>query len=194
MIRFICFYRGFYDSQRESGWGAKGNELTEHIDIVDSSDKKIALPFWWYREMLKSIIKGLFNNKTFSEWFYRGDYTLSKYLFDVLCNRYLSYAKRIENTFGYTVKLLEVGRGDGKTEPKRYKWYQADKKIFSGIYATDSFREYFEYYNLKSSKSMDDLKRYTGLRASLSLMKKNMNSHMVNTFTKDQEEKKNASR
>ena len=185
MIRYKCFYKGFYDSQRESGWGAKGNELAEHVDIIDKSDKKYALPFYWYRPMIKDLVLGVFNSKTFSSWYFRGDYTLPKYLLDIVCYRYLSYCKRLENTFGYTVKLLEVGRGDGKTESKRYKWYEMDKKIFAGVYATDSFREYFEYYNLKSKKSMSDMRRYNDLRASLPLMKKYMNSHMVNTFTKD---------
>ncbi|MBQ8289975.1 MAG: hypothetical protein IJY01_03800 [Clostridia bacterium] len=188
MIRHKCFYRGFYDSQRATGWGAKGNELTDHVDIIDKSDKKIALPFWWYRELLKDLIKGFFNSKTVKNWLYRGDYTLGKYLVDVICSKYLAYCKRIENTFGFSVYELEVARGDGKSDPKRYKWYMADKKIFSGVYATDSFKEYFAYYNLKTSAALQDQKRFTGLRAPLPLMKRYMNSHMVDTFTKDMED------
>lgn len=188
-LRYVNFGRDFFDSQRETGWGAKGNELADHINIIAESENRIALPGFLYRDMLYDWFVGFYNGFIFKKWIHRGDNTLRVYLLDKLILPYINYCERLKNVFGYKVKKLTVERGDGKGSLDEHKWYQMKKKVFCDVYPTDSFYSYFGAMSAQTKTAFRDLERYQGLYPELDELKL-QRSNFVNSFLLHSEKKR----
>ena len=195
MIDFKCFVRLFSDSQRASSWGADGRELSDVVSIESVSEDRLALRFFNWRAMLRDLLMNLHDSKTFEHWFNRGDTSLRIYLIWKLTCRYLNYCERIENTFGYRVQTLSRQAGTEEGEKTLYKYYDQNKKVRAGMYATDSHVSYFRKNNLKANMSLDEIERYQTLHPTYEEMVEKSNSHMYKKWTEqNQSQNKKRSR
>ena len=183
MIDFMCFVRMFCDSQRASSWGADGRELSDVISIDAVSEDRLALRFFHWRALLRDIFQGIHDSGTFSHWFNRGDTSLPVYLLWKLTCKYLNYCERIQNTFGYRVQRISRQAGTEEGPKTEYKYYDQNKKVRAGMYATDSHVSYFRKNNLRANLSLDEVERYSTLHPTYEEMAEKSNSHMYKKWT-----------
>ena len=189
MVDFNCLLKMFTDSQRISSWGADGRELSDMLLISNKSEERLALRFFGIRALIGERIGGFVKSKTFSNWYFRGDRTLFKYLVDNSLGRYLNYCERIKNTFGYTVVTLERQLGTEEGGKTLHKFYSANKKENAARYATDSYAQYFRKFNNIAGIGLGDIECYDTLHPSLEELHKKQNSHFIKSFMENQDVK-----
>ena len=185
MIEYKCFVSMFGDSQRESGWGAKGRETAMVLKIQDNSETKLALKFFAYRDMLYDFCRSLHKSSVIKNWYNRGDTTLPAYLLWKLTGIVINYGRRIYNTFGYEVSTLSYARGDGEGAKTECKYYRSYKKGRRAMYETASYKDYFGAANDKADIKFSDIPRFEERCPSLNELIDLLNSHFMNTFTEN---------
>ena len=186
MVDFKCMLKMFTDSQRVSSWGADGRELSDMLLIKNKSEERLALRFFGIRALIGERIGNFIRSKTFTNWFFRGDRTLFKYLVDNTLGRYVNYCERIKNTFGYTVVTLERQLGTEEGGKTLHKFYSANKKENAARYATDSYAQYFRKFNSIAGIGLGDIECYDTLHPSLEVLHKKQNSHFIKSFMENQ--------
>lgn len=154
------FVRVITDEQRPESWGADARDLCEIVNIVDSGEMRLALPFFTLAELLYEWIFGKFTNLYYQYRFVRSDNTLPMYLLKGLVAKIQHYYKGVYNRFGYCKLQVQVesGRQDGATEKGTY--YLMSKKIYSKRFSTDCFSDFFTEKALRSPVGIDDLAEY----------------------------------
>ena len=182
-IDFKCFVRLFGTSQRASSWGADGKELSDVVSIDAVSEDRLALRFFNWRAMLGDFLLSLHDSSTFKSWFNRGDTSLPMYLLWQLTKPYLDYYERTLGIFGYRVLTLSRQAGTGEGEKVQFKFYDQNKLVRSGMYATDSHVSYFHQNNLKANKSFNDIERFKTLHPSYDDLAEKSNSHMYKKWS-----------
>ena len=184
MINYKATLSATMDSQRKSALGADTTELGLVCRIVDESRLKLTLPFFFYRDMLYRLFQKWHSKYKSSRWYNRADSTLGAYLLDAFLAGYIQYGEVIYNTFGYQELSLSIGDPSGEGAEELI-WYEMNKKDKGGLYATDGLREMFRRHNERSGKGLSDLEQYDTLHPSLDTLKRDLNSFMINDFTKE---------
>ena len=177
------FVRVITDEQRPESWGADARDLCEIVHVRDSSETRLAMPFFAFGEMLYDWVFGRFVRLYYDYRFNRGDNTLTMYLLKTLTAKISKYYSGIYNRFGYSVLDVQTENGtqDGRLEDGKY--YLMTKKIYSRRFATDCFSDFFTKKSLQSAVGIDDLQEYATEKASFDELNA-QNSYFVGDLMK----------
>lgn len=180
------FVKVITDEQRPESWGADARDLCEIVHIKESSDTRLAMPFFSLFELFYALVYSRFANLYREYRYMRSDNTLPLYLFKkfsaIIEHRY----KRVYNLFGYCVLSVQVESGTQDGELKNKKYYICSKKIYSKRFSTDCFSDYFAKKAIRSSVGLDDLAEYKDVKASFDELKQ-QNSYFINDLVYKQE-------
>ena len=159
-VDFTPFCRVFSDEQRPESLGANDRDLFSLIWIAKKSELRLAMPGFFFRDILNDLALSLFKKYDRKSSACRSDNTLLGFIIKNVLSAYLRYSEGIYNTFGYNKLRLEVesGRMDGEAEVHEY--YLSSKKVYSKTFSTDCFSEYFAEAILVCNKGLDDLPEY----------------------------------
>ena len=185
MVNYKSTLSSTMDSQRKGSLGADTHELGLICKIRDESEVKLAVPFFIYRDMIYRLAKRQHAKYKASGWYYRADCTLFHYFIDSVLTSIMRYGEKIYNIFGYTELELELSDGSDEGDKQLVTWYALNKKDKGGLYATDALREMFRRHNARSGKGFSDLLPFDTLHPSLDELKTDLNSFMINDFTKE---------
>ena len=182
------FVKVFTDEQRPESWGADARDLCEIVHIKETSDVRLAMPFFSFTELICDFIKNKFTNFYYKYRFNRGDNTLFMYLYKKFASTFYHFYKRTYNVFGYFVLDLQVESGtqDGILNDRQY--YLMSKKIYSKRFSTDCFSDYFTEKTLKSKLGLNDLAEYETEKATFEELKL-QNSYFINDLINKKGEK-----
>ena len=177
------FVRVITDEQRPESWGLDARSLTDIITVTESSETKLALPFFSLAELLYAFIFGRFSSLYYQYRYNRSDNTLPMYLLKKITSLINHKYCGIYNLFGYSVLKVSVENGnqDGSIAVKKY--YLSSKKIYSKRFSTDCFSNFFLQKALRSHYGIDDLPEYESEKASFEELSK-QNSYFVNDLVK----------
>ena len=182
-IDHYCFAQVFVDDQRPESWGADARDLCELVHIEETSEIRLAMPFFALEDLIIQLLFDKFKDTYYDHRFYRGDNTLIIYLFKSIFARLYHYYKKIYNTFGYyeVNNIIEKGTQKGSTLDRKY--YLMFKKIYSNRYSTDCFNDFFVKKALRSKIGLNDFEEYQSTNATLEELEK-QNSYFVNGLDK----------
>lgn len=179
------FIKVYTDDQRPESLGADARELAYLLNVINSGDKKRAIPFFFVEDILFSIIMPKWNNFYTQLRYYRGDNTLIGYIAKSLTSLVNRYYEGVYNTFGYYKMEIETEKGtqDGQTELNEY--YLSIKKTYSKRFSTDCFSDYFATSALKTKIGMMQYPEYETEKATLQELQQ-QNSYFINDLMKQQ--------
>jgi len=183
------FTKVITDEQRPESWGADARDLCEIVHINESSDTRLAMPFFALFELFYALIYSKFAGLYREYRYMRSDNTLPLYAFKKLASMIEHRYKRIYNTFGYCVLSVQVENGTQDGEVKNKKYYLCSKKIYSKRFSTDCFSDYFAKKAIRSTVGLDDLAEYADVKASFDELKQ-QNSYFINDLVYKQEKEK----
>lgn len=175
------FIKVFTDEQRPESWGADARDLCDIVNIVSSSDTKLALPFYTIEDMLSEIAFNKFINLYYDFRFRRGDNTLLVHILKSVTTWLWRRNLRIFNRYAYSMLKIEKERGtmDGKADKKKY--YLCNAKIYRRRFATDCFSDYFNDMAKGTKVGLKDYLEYVTEKASVDELKA-QNSYFVNSL------------
>ena len=173
------FVKVITDEQRSESWGADARDLADITQIIDAGERKLAKPLFGLFEFIHDRLFNKFSSTYYDYRFYRGDNTLSMYLFKGIISKLHNYYVRTYNLFGYCVLkgALESGRQDGPVI--MIKYYLMNKKIYSKRFSTDCFNDFFTEKVLRSDVGIADLEEYETEKATFEELSK-QNSYFMN--------------
>ena len=177
------FVKVITDEQRPESWGADARDLCQIVNIVNSEEERLAMPFFALGELLYSFVFSKFENLYYEYRFNRGDNTLLMYLLKNVTAKIQNYYKGIYNTFGYCVLNADVESGTQTGIPERKKYYLANKKIYSKRFSTDCFSDFYVQKTLRSLYGICDIPEYETEKASIDELKM-QNSYFINDLIK----------
>lgn len=179
------FVKVITDEQRPESWGADARDLTEIVHIRDTSDTKLAMPFFFVTELVYSFVFSKFANMYYKYRFMRSDNTLPIYMLKKFTSIIHNYYNGIYNTFGYCKLDIQVENGtqDGTMNNRNY--YLMHKKIYSKRFSTDCFSDFFTNKNLKSPVGINDLEEYETEKATFDELKQ-QNSYFIHDLINKQ--------
>ena len=180
------FVKVITDEQRPESWGADARDLTEIVHIHETSETKLAMPFFTITEIIYSFVFSKFANLYYRYRFIRSDNTLPMYMLKKFTSIIHNYYNGIYNTFGYC-KLdvgVESGTQDGMESEREY--YLMHKKIYSKRFSTDCFSDFFTKKNLRSPVGIDDLQEYETEKATFDELKQ-QNSYFIHDLMNKQQ-------
>ena len=105
------FIKVFTDEQRPESWGADARDLCDIIHIVDSSEQRLAMPFYTIEEMISEWIFNRFISLYYDFRFKRGDNTLLVHILKTAASWLWRRNIRLYNRFGYCSLHIEKERG-----------------------------------------------------------------------------------
>lgn len=173
------FIKVFTDEQRPESWGADARDLCEIINIVQSTEQKLALPFYTLEEMLTEWAFNRFINLYYDFRFRRGDNTLLVHVLKSVTAWLWRRNIRIYNRYAYSVLKIEKERGTMDGKVNKCKYYLMNSKIYRRRFATDCFSDYFNDMARKSKVGLNDYLEYVTERASVDELKA-QNSYFIN--------------
>lgn len=173
------FVKVITDEQRPESWGADARDLLDIVNIKETSETRLALPFFSLAELLYVYVFSKFENLYYRYRYNRADNTLPMYILKKITSIINNYYTRTYNTFGYCVLNVDVENGtqDGQISEKKY--YLMSKKIYSKRFSTDCFSDYFNEKALRSKYGLNDLEEYKTEKATFSELK-TQNSYFIN--------------
>ena len=179
------FIKVFTDEQRPESWGADARDLCDVLNIIETSEQRLAGSWFWIEDMFFELISRSFYKFYDEMRFLRGDNTLLVHIFKSIAAFAFKLQLRIYNKYGYSVAFIEKERGtmDGDREEKQY--YVLNKKIYSDRFSTDCFSDYFNDRARKTTIGLDDYEEYMTTKASVEELKK-QNSYFINSLYKDE--------
>ena len=177
------FTRVLVDCQREYSVNADLRETCEdRIRIKERSETKTALPLFFIEYItLKPLVKG-FQNYYYQYRSLRNDKTLYNYLFLKFIYRISSYLTKVENLYSYSQLLYKHEIGATATEPGRSSlenYFFIYQKVYSGLFATDAYSEFFESKRLEAKEGFIDAKQYSTVKPSVNELKE-QESYWIN--------------
>lgn len=176
-VKVIC------DDQRPESWGADARELCEIGVIEKRSEKKLAMPFFFFEDLFINwkLKRG---NKAYTEHRYmHGDNTLKSHISQGINSKLFKYHNRIWNQFGYDKLTVNVEKGTQDGAVKEKKYYLIDSKIRRKRFSTDCFSEVFEEKALRSEIGLNDLQCFKTDKATFEEMLLT-NSYFVNELAR----------
>ena len=180
------FVKVITDEQRPESWGADARDLTDIVHIRETSETKLAMPFFFITELLYSFVFSKFTNLYYRYRYVRSDNTLPMYMLKKFTSTIHNYYNGIYNTFGYC-KLdvqVESGTQDGTMNDRKY--YLMHKKIYSKRFSTDCFSDFFTNKNLKSAVGINDLPEYQTEKATFEELQQ-QNSYFIHDLMNKQQ-------
>ncbi len=178
------FIKVFTDEQRPASWGADARDLCEIVNIVDSSDQKLAYPFYTIEEMLSEWAFNRFINLYYDFRYRRGDNTLLVYLLKSVTAWIWRKNIRIYNRYGYSTLRIEKERGTMDGKPKNKRYFLMNKKIYARRFSTDCFSDYFNDLARRSDMGLNDYREYVTEKATVGELKE-QHSYFVSALYKD---------
>lgn len=154
------FVRVITDEQRPTSWGANARDLTDIVYIQESSDERLAMPFFSLEELLYDWVFGKFVRVYENYRYKRADNTLTMHALKGIVAKIHSRYKRIHNQFGYCQLSVQVESGTMDGQRKDCKYYLSTKKIYSKRFSTDCFSDFFVKKALRSPIGINDLDEY----------------------------------
>ncbi len=164
------FIKIFTDEQRPESWGADARDLCEVIHVQESSDMKLAMPFFFVEELLHAFLFNKFTQSYYEYRFKRSDNSLLMYFIKSVVGWFHRYYTRTYNQFGYfNVEMgVEDGTLDGTLNKKTYKIMA--KKTLSRRYRTDCHGDIFTEKALGSKVGIEDLVEFVDVKATFEEM------------------------
>lgn len=177
---FVCV---FMDEQRPESLGADVRELCDIIHIADASEKRLALPLFFFENMVYHIFFNRFTKTYLQYRFNRSDNTLFMYLYKKLISALRKHYVKTYNMYGYIKAYFEIesGKLDGIKDSKKY--FLMFKKIYAKRFATDCFSDYFAERSLTCNHGLADIETYKTEKADFAELQK-QNSYFVDDLTK----------
>lgn len=175
------FIKVFTDEQRPESWGADARDLCDIINIVQSTEQKLAMPFYTIGDMLSEWAFNRFINLYYDFRFRRGDNTLLVHILKTFTAWLWKRNIRIYNRYGYSMLKIEKERGtmDGKIDKRKY--YLMNAKIYRKRFATDCFAEYFNDLASRTHVGLDDYREYLTECANVDELQA-QNSYFINAL------------
>ena len=175
------FIKVFTDEQRPESWGADARDLCDIINIVQSTEQKLAMPFYTIGDMLSEWAFNCFMGLYYDFRFRRGDNTLLVHILKTFTAWLWKRNIRIYNRYGYSMLKIEKERGtmDGKIDKRKY--YLMNAKIYRKRFATDCFAEYFNDLASRTHVGLDDYREYLTECASVDELQA-QNSYFINAL------------
>lgn len=175
------FIKVFTDEQRPESWGADARDLCDIVSIVQSTEQKLALPFYTIEDMISEIAFNKFINLYYDFRFRRGDNTLLVHILKSVTAWLWKRNIKVYNTYGFSLLKIEKERGtmDGKIDKKKY--YIMNRKIYVRRFSTDCFSDYFNDMARRSRVGLNDYREYVTERASVDELKA-QNSYFINAL------------
>lgn len=161
------FFRWIFDDQRAGSLGANNKDLTNICYVKEVSEARIVMPGFKLEEWLYKISTKIFTKLYYKVRFYRGDAnnTLFIYLLKKLYIPIFNHYWRIFNRYSVYVAHLRVTDGmDGEVLESDYKYYLATAKVYANRFATDSYNEFYSQKAARSSKGLNNIPMYKGVR------------------------------
>lgn len=176
------FIKIISDEQRAESLGADARDLLEIVNIDETFETRLAMPFFSFTDLLHDWLYKKFESMYYQYRYKRSDNTLFMYTFKKLMSTFHHYHERIYNTFGYSYAQVQVEKGtqDGKVTEKKY--YIMSKKIYSRRFSTDCFRGFYTKKALRSEIGLNDLEEYQTEKATFEELDK-QNSYFINELT-----------
>ncbi len=175
------FIKVFADEQRPESWGADARDLCDIVNIVSSSELKLAMPFYTIGDMVAEWAFNKFIGLYYDFRFRRGDNTLLVHVLKSVTAWLWKRNVRIYNRYGFSVLKIEKERGtmDGKIYKKKY--YLMSAKIYRKRFATDCFADYFNDMALRTNVGLNDYREYLTECASVNELQA-QNSYFINAL------------
>jgi len=173
------FIKVFTDEQRPESWGADARDLCDIVNIAQSSEQKLALPFYTIEDMISEWAFNRFINLYYDFRFHRGDNTLLVHILKSVTAWLWKRNIKVYNTYGYSLLKIEKERGtmDGKVDKKKY--YIMNRKIYARRFSTDCFSDYFNDMARQSRVGLNDYREYVTEKASVDELLA-QNSYFIN--------------
>lgn len=161
------FVRVMMDEQRAMSLGADARELAYIIEIGETGELRLAMPFFQLGEILHAVV-----GRRFAKWYEdfryrRGDNTLVCHFLKWLAATESKHYERIYNTFSYKRVSVKMQNGSLDGECKERKYYIMPKKIYSKRFSTDAYADFFYEKAIRSEVGIEDLEEYESERATL---------------------------
>lgn len=157
------FVKVMMDEQRAMSLGADARELAYIIEIEETGDLRLAMPFFQLGEIFHAVVE-----RRFAKWYEdfryrRGDNTLVSHFLKWLAAADSKHYTKIYNTFSY--KSVKVGMQNGSLdgECKERKYYIMPKKIYAKRFSTDAYADFF-YEKRSGPKSALKISKNTRAR------------------------------
>ena len=175
------FIKVFTDEQRPESWGADVRDLCDIVNIAQSGEQKLALPFYTIEDMISEWAFNRFINLYYDFRFRRGDNTLLVHVLKSVTAWLWKRNIKVYNTYGFSLLKIEKERGtmDGKVDKKKY--YIMNRKIYARRFSTDCFSDYFNDMARQSKVGLNDYREYVTERASVDELKA-QNSYFINAL------------
>lgn len=183
------FVRVISDEQRPESLGSDCRDLCDIIYIKESSEPRLAMPFFSLAELLYDFVINKFTELYYRYRYNRSDETLPMYFLKNVITKLHRYYKEIYNQYGYTQLIMQVESGTQDGKIKEGKYYLSNKKIYSSRFATDCFSDYFTAKALRSPYGLNDVPEYVTEKATLDELSM-QNSYFINDLNAREEEYK----
>lgn len=170
-IRFRTFFKCFYNTQRVGELSSSVNGLAETLIYISGQSKSFdcVLPMFWIEPIVCEWFINQSKSLSYSFRHNRSDSTLILYLVRTVASIFNRYMLRRMNIFGTKVLDLEVKDGSSEMAiPRKQKYFLMSKKIFSGRYTSDAYKDYFDDKFRQSSYGFVDVPSYENVTASAS--------------------------
>lgn len=161
------FVRVLTDDQRPTSWGSDARDLCDVIYIQESSETKLAMPFFELEEILYKWIFSKFTDLYYRYRYVRSDNTVPMYLLKKFTAKINQYYTGIYNRFGYSRLLIQVENGTLDGQRSVLKYYLMNKKIYSKVFSTDCYSDFFTEKALRSKVGINDLIEFKTEKATL---------------------------
>ena len=163
----FAFVRVMMDEQRAMSLGADARELAYIIEIEETGELRLAMPFFQLAEIFHAVV-----GRRFAKWYEdfryrRGDNTLVSHFLKWLAAAESRHYERIYNTFSYKRVSVKMQNGSLEGESKERKYYIMPKKIYSKRFSTDAYADFFYEKAIRSEVGIEDLEEYESERATL---------------------------
>ncbi len=175
------FIKVFADEQRPESWGADARDLCDIVNIVQSTEQKLAMPFYTIGDMVAEWAFNRFIGLYYDFRFRRGDNTLLVHVLKSITAWLWKRNVKMYNRYGYSVLKIEKERGtmDGKVQRKKY--YLMNAKIYRKRFATDCFADYFNDMAMRTNVGLNDYREYLTECASVNELQA-QNSYFINAL------------
>ncbi len=183
-IRGRGFVFMFLDMQRLGSINLDIRELGDEIEIKESSEKKILVPFFALDELLYQLIVPSFDKKYTDFRYRRGDTNLTMYLLKKFVCMIDSHYKFMYNSYSSIEERVVLN------DSAESIYYILPKKIYADVYSTDTTSAFFRKKASFSKKGINDIATFRGVRADFNELAQ-MNSYMVNSWIENLSELEN---
>ena len=174
-IRGVGYFFMLLDMQRFASINLDMREIGDELNIANTSDEKMLMPFFALDELIYQLVVPFFESKYEDYSYRRGDMTLGMYLFKKVASSIRNYHKKMFNQYGCIEQEVVVNDDRSST------YYILPKKIHADVYSTDIMASFFRKKASFSKKGINDIPTFKSVRASFEELSQ-MNSYMVDSW------------